>query len=202
MKIIFSDESHIHQNCSFNKQNCRKWSTSKRSFNFSVPLHSPKITVWCGISSKKIYSLFFFEDSETGEATTITTESYLRMLQVIFDDGIDWMRGIDWMKQRFQGKLNSIKGEFPWPARPVSTGLSPLGAREIKRIWFKTIEYQRSKAEGDWSHNVHLSRFSPACNQELWRSALDLYCIGRRYFLKLQIKLQSIHFPMRSVSNS
>ena len=44
-EIIFSDETHIHLNGSPNKQNCRKWSTSKPSFNFSVPLHSPRITV-------------------------------------------------------------------------------------------------------------------------------------------------------------
>ena len=85
-EILFSDESNIHLNGSPNKQNCREWSTSKPSFNFSVPLHSPNITAWCGMSSKNIYGPFLFEDSETGEATTITTERYLRMLQVIFDD--------------------------------------------------------------------------------------------------------------------
>ena len=62
-EIIFSDESLIHLNGSPNKQNCRKWSNSKPSFNFSVSLHSPKVTVWCGMSSKKIYGPFFFQDN-------------------------------------------------------------------------------------------------------------------------------------------
>ena len=63
--------------------------------------------------------------------------------------------------------------------------LLPLVVRETKSIWVKTIEYPRSKAEGGWSHNVHLSRCSPAFNQELWRSALDLYCSSRWYFWKI-----------------
>ena len=74
-----------------------------------------------------------------------------------------------------------------WIFDGFTIGFLPLGARETKSIWVKTIEYPRSKAEGGWSHNVHLSRCSPVCNQELWRSALDLYCSRRWYFGKIVV---------------
>ena len=62
-----------------------------------------------------------------------------------------------------------------------------LGARETKSIRIKTIKYPSSKTQGGWSPNVHLSRCSSAYNQELWRSAFDLYCSGRRYFWKVLV---------------
>ena len=145
-EIIFSDETHIHLNGSPNKQNCRKWSTSKPSFNFSVPLHLPKITVWCGMSSEKIYGPFFFEDSETGEATTVTANRCQRILEIVFDDNgtSRWFQqdgapahtatvSMDWLRQKLPEKLISIKDDFPWLVRfPDLSPLdfSPLGVRK------------------------------------------------------------------------
>lgn len=57
---IFSDECHIYLEGMINKQNFRKWSPEKPSDHVEKPLHSPKITVWCGLSAHKIYGPYFF----------------------------------------------------------------------------------------------------------------------------------------------
>lgn len=137
-KIIFSDECHIYLNGMPNKQNYRKWSPTKPAFNVVKPLHSPKVTVWCGLSATKIYGPFFFEDAGTGEAVTITTERYIQMLQSIFgrrrtsklwfqQDGAPAHTSkdaMDWLTARFSDTFISHRSEFPWP--PRSPDLSPL----------------------------------------------------------------------------
>ena len=60
--ILFSDESHIYLSERPNKQNCRVWSFTKPAQNCSIPLHSPKITVWCGLNSTTILGPWFYED--------------------------------------------------------------------------------------------------------------------------------------------
>ena len=52
--IIFSDESHIYLNKFMNKQNFRMRSCNKMMVEFERPLHSPKVTVWCGRSCNRL----------------------------------------------------------------------------------------------------------------------------------------------------
>lgn len=136
--IIFSDESHIHLNKFMNKQNFRMWSSNKPMVVFEKPLHSPKVTVWCGMSGNRLYGPFFFDDAQTGNACTITTETYIEMLETVMNVDITpdmWFQqdgatahtsviARDWLKSRFGNKVISHRTDFPWPAR--SPDLSPL----------------------------------------------------------------------------
>ena len=70
--IIFSHESHVYMESLPDKQNSRSWGQSKPEKRSSVPLHSAKVTVWCGLKSTKVIGPFFFEDAVTGTALTIT----------------------------------------------------------------------------------------------------------------------------------
>ena len=45
--------------------------------------NSPKMTVWCGLSSKKVYGPYFFEDN-SNDVYTVTTEAYIEMLETEF----------------------------------------------------------------------------------------------------------------------
>ena len=96
--IIFSDECHIYLKGMPNKQNYRNWSMNKPEHFFEKPLHSPKVTVWCGLSGNKIYGPFFFENSETEEAISINANNYLEMLEQIFAEDID-LECDDWFQQ-------------------------------------------------------------------------------------------------------
>ena len=94
-------------------------------------LHSPKVTVCCGMSCNRLYGTFFFEDAQTGNACTVTTETYLGMLETVMDVDITpdiWFQqddatahtsviGRDWLKSRFGNKVISHFTDFPWPAR-------------------------------------------------------------------------------------
>ena len=65
-----------------NKPNFRKWSRTKPEEVYEKPLHSPKVTVWCGLSSNRIYGPYFFEDPE-GNARMVTTDTYIEMLNMM-----------------------------------------------------------------------------------------------------------------------
>ena len=120
-----------------NKQNFRKWSRTKPEEVYKKPLHSPKVTVWCGLSSNRIYGPYFSEDPE-GNAWMVTTDTYIEILNMMFVNDIypdQWfqqdratahtsLRAREWLTNQFRNKIISHHMEFPWPAR--SPDLSPL----------------------------------------------------------------------------
>lgn len=136
--IIFSDECHIYLKGAPNRHNYRNWSSAKPNDFFEKPLHSPKITVWCGLSGHKIYGPYFFEDPATEHPQTINSNTYLEMLKTILSANThpdEWYQQdgatahtsrdtMSWLKDRFHHRLISHKSDFPWPAR--SPDLSPL----------------------------------------------------------------------------
>ena len=139
--IIFTDESHVYLQSSPNKQNNREWRFSRPENRTSVPLHSDKVTVWCGLNSTKVFGPYFFEDSETGSALTVTKERYTTMLMETFPEDSEEANShtifmqdgapahtsrmaMEWLENRFPGRLISNKSDFIWP--PRSPDLNPL----------------------------------------------------------------------------
>jgi len=136
--IIFSDECHIYLKGMPNRQNYRNWSATKPNEFFEKPLHSPKITVWCGLSGNQIYGPYFFEDPGTEHPQTVNSQTYMDMLRTVFPHNTypcEWFQQdgatahtaldtISWLKTKFHQRVISHKSEFAWPAR--SPDLSPL----------------------------------------------------------------------------
>ena len=136
--VIFSDECHFYLHGMPNKQNFRNWLPSKPMQYVEKPLHSPKVTVWCGLSSHKIYGPYFFEDPDTYQACTVSTETYLEMLNTLLTNDLspdEWFQQdgakphtsnatMAWLQTRFPNKLISDRSNFLWP--PRSPDLSPL----------------------------------------------------------------------------
>lgn len=135
--IFFSDEANFHLSGRVHKQNCRIWAEEKPIEVDTEPLHSPKIIVWCAMSSKCIIGPFFFEES------TVNGQNYLKMLQeylnpilvrkriqrrVIFQqDGAPphFDRKVrEWLNQKFPGKWIGRRGPIEWA--PRSPDLTPL----------------------------------------------------------------------------
>lgn len=81
--ILWGDEAHFYLNGSVNTQNCRIWACERPTVIQEVPLHSPKVTVWCGFTATFILGPYFFEHiTRTGPMTcTVTGEKYGQMLQ-------------------------------------------------------------------------------------------------------------------------
>ena len=73
--LIVSDEAHFGLNESVNKQNVRFWVTENPEELREIPLHSEKVTVWCGMTSNEIIGPYFFEE-ENGRAITVNGERY------------------------------------------------------------------------------------------------------------------------------
>ena len=73
--LMFSDEAHFELHGHVNNQNFRYWDRMRpANFHRSCPLHSPRLTVWAGISKSGIVGPFFFRQTANGER-------YLTMLR-------------------------------------------------------------------------------------------------------------------------
>ncbi|GFT50973.1 uncharacterized protein TNCV_1174031 [Trichonephila clavipes] len=81
--IPWTDEAHFHLDGSVNTHNCRIWETDNPHSTLRVPLHSPKVTVWCGFSASYILGLQFFEELGAGGPVTcsITGQRYASLLR-------------------------------------------------------------------------------------------------------------------------
>ena len=79
-----------------NKQNFRSWLPGKPQHFVQKPFHSPKKTVWCGMSSHKIYGPNFLEFPETEQASLISSETYVAMVQEVISE--DWSPE-EWFQQ-------------------------------------------------------------------------------------------------------
>jgi transposase len=77
--FFMSDEAHFHISGYVNKQNCRYWGPENPRQLHERPLHSQKVTVWCAVSTRGVIGPYFFED-ERGNATTVTSQRYVDML--------------------------------------------------------------------------------------------------------------------------
>ncbi|GBM04510.1 hypothetical protein AVEN_197911-1 [Araneus ventricosus] len=60
--ILWTDEAHFHLQGSVNTKNCRIWARENPFQMQPLPLHSQKVTVWCGFTATFIVGPFFFED--------------------------------------------------------------------------------------------------------------------------------------------
>ena len=78
--IWFSDEAHFYLDGHVSPQNCRFWAAEPPDLVKEKPLHSPKVTVWCAISSSGIIGPLWFEDLG-GKAVTINAEQYQEVLE-------------------------------------------------------------------------------------------------------------------------
>lgn len=70
--ILWTDEAHFYLNGDVNTHNCRIWAKQIPHVIYPVPLHSPKVTVWCGMTASFIIGPFFFEEQSTAGPVTCT----------------------------------------------------------------------------------------------------------------------------------
>ena len=136
-KILWSDEAAFHTCGSVNRHNTIYWSTD-RPDNIDVdkmPI-TPKVTVWCGMTSETIVGPVFFEGNVTGE-------NYLQ--KVLIDTVSPFMDdenhadftfqqdgasphysnvARNYLNENLEGRWIGRRGAIEWPAR--SPDLTPL----------------------------------------------------------------------------
>ncbi|GFV89188.1 DUF4817 domain-containing protein [Trichonephila clavipes] len=82
--ILWTDEAHFSLHGDVNNHNCRIWATSNPREYTQKPLHSPKVTAWCGFTGSFIKGPFFFETQcpVNGWITeTVNAQRYLTLLR-------------------------------------------------------------------------------------------------------------------------
>lgn len=77
-QIIMSDEATFHLNGKVNKHNCRIWGDENPREFVEFERDSPKVNVWCAVSSTKVYGPFFFMEN------TVFGANYTDMLELFF----------------------------------------------------------------------------------------------------------------------
>ena len=134
-KLIFTDEAHFYLSDFVNRQNMRYWAPDNPNVILQKPLHSPKVTVWCGVGIKGIIGPYFFEDAD-GKAVTVNADQYIEMLKNFVgpalrrkrilstsyfqQDGATshtCSRTIQLLEKMFGNRIISKNGFLPWPPR-------------------------------------------------------------------------------------
>ena len=75
-KLVFSDEATFHVCGKVDLHNVRIWGTENPHETIEYACDSPKVNVFCAVSSCKVYGSFFFAEP------TVTGINYLDMLQL------------------------------------------------------------------------------------------------------------------------
>lgn len=133
--IFMSDEAHFHLDGYVNVQNCRYWALENPHELHQQPLHSLKVTVWCGIGNIGIVGPYFFE--EGGTTVTVTSARYVEMLNNFLRPQLERLRvnmremwfqqdgatahtaraSMEVVRQMFPGHVISRFGDVSWPPR-------------------------------------------------------------------------------------
>ncbi|GFV18943.1 DUF4817 domain-containing protein [Trichonephila clavipes] len=82
--ILWTGEAPFSLHGDVNNHYCRIWATSNPRECTQKPLHSPKVTAWCGFTGSFIIGLFFFETQcpVNGWITeTVNAQRYLTLLR-------------------------------------------------------------------------------------------------------------------------
>ncbi len=135
--IFFSDEANFHLSGLVNKHNCRIWAETNPYVTIDVPINSPKVTVWCAMSSKEIIGPFFFDEQ------TVNQQNYLHMLENYFQPILQRKRLMKkilfqqdgapahfsktvraWLNKKFDDRWIGRGGPISWA--PRSPDLTPL----------------------------------------------------------------------------
>lgn len=134
--IAFSDEATFFQSGCINRHNVRIWGTRKPTETLKMRRNSPKVNVWCALTTERVIGPFFFAES------TVTATTYLDMLEhyavpqikhlqrehLFFQqDGAPPHWGLEvreFLDQEFPNRWIGRDGPIAWP--PRSPDLTPL----------------------------------------------------------------------------
>ena len=79
-RIWFSDEAHFELDGGANQQNNRTWARENPREFQTKGLHSPRVTVWCAMSSSGIYGPLFFFGNANMDSYRAVIEEFIACL--------------------------------------------------------------------------------------------------------------------------
>lgn len=174
--ILWSDEAHFHLFGEVSSINGYVWATENPHVTIQKPLHSPKLTVFIGFTSRFIIPPYFFPAGET-----VRKENYVEMIKshviphlkhkrvfrhtIFMQDGATPHTAnlsLDFLKANFGDRIISRKCDWFWP--PRSPDLTPCD------FWFwgylKRKVYSKKLA--------NLSELKDAINEEVEAISVEM----------------------------
>ena len=113
-KVQFSDEATFHVSGAVNHRNVRIWGSENPHAYVEHQRDSPKVSVFCAISSQKVYSPFFFA------VETVTGMTYLDMLQL-------------WLMPQLQN-ITDVHIPARWKSHPLPLWGSSVPEHSVTRM--------------------------------------------------------------------
>ena len=129
LSTFWSDEAHVYLHGDGNRQNLRTWSHSPPEciHHEHPPLHSPKVTIWCALSTQGITGPMFFGDYN-GNAVTVNQGRHQGILQQFFSSlqhRCASIISLQWLHQDGAPTVKTLEllREFIWD-REISKGIA------------------------------------------------------------------------------
>ncbi|GFY03502.1 uncharacterized protein TNCV_3211391 [Trichonephila clavipes] len=116
--ILWTDEAHFSLHGDVNNHNCRIWATSNPREYTQKPLHSSKVTAWCGFTGSFIIGPFFFETQYPVNGWITKTVNAQRYLMLLRETVVPCV-----IKRDVRGRQNRRR-RYPW--LPWSPDLTPV----------------------------------------------------------------------------
>ncbi|GFV51281.1 DUF4817 domain-containing protein [Trichonephila clavipes] len=117
--ILWTDEAHFSLHGDVNNHNCPIWAISNPREYTQKPLHSPKVTAWCGFTGSFIIGPFFFETQCPVNGWITETVNAHRYLTLLRETVVPCLIQRDVLGDR----IVSRHCRYPWPHR--SPDLTP-----------------------------------------------------------------------------
>jgi hypothetical protein len=192
--VFFTDEAHFYVTGCVNMQNMRYWATDKTRELHQRPLHSPRVTVWCAISSVGIIGPWFFEENE--QTVTVTSDRYVNMLEEFFLPRIDEMdlgdirfqqdeatahtsrASMAVLRDHFPGRLISLRGNLEWPARSpdlTSCDFFFCGVFEIPCLYQPPTDSARPENKHSGRNGQHTHQSAGESDEKQQNSVQPVY---------------------------
>ena len=146
--ILWSDECKFNRNGTVNCHNCPYWSTENPHARLSVTNTEERMTVKCYLSSKGLFSPYFFDEIVMGSTYRQTLVDYawpqLQWKRLYFQhNGATPHYAVivrEWLDEKFRGCWVSRDGPFEWPA--CSPDLTPCDC--FLWVYLKDIAFKES----------------------------------------------------------
>ncbi len=179
--LMISDEAHFYLNETVNKQNCRYYAVENPQNIVEKPLHSERITVWCGVAEWRIVGPYFFTQ-------TVNTERYVEMLRSFLVPQLKRRRKLsrtffqqdgatchtsrvtlEFLRKHFGDRLVSRSTEFQWPPRSPDLSVCDyfLWGYLKQRVYVnkpRTLDQLRTNIE------TEIANISPAILQKVFKN--------------------------------
>ena len=123
--ILWSDECKFNRKGTVNRHNCTYWSTENPHAKFSVPNAEEGMMARCGLSSNRLLSLYFFDETVAGSTYRQMLVDYawprLQRKRLYFQHDRAAPHyaviGGEWLDEKFPGRWIGRCGPFDWSAR-------------------------------------------------------------------------------------